>query len=869
MSLTLKLPLPVKERTMSRLSFRPRPLDIHKKLPIVRSVKELDAEEAGVNRSVQHNHIALDAENEEVLPAPARKGGGSEIPTPHYEVVESYTRDYLATFRQPSSYVRSKPARSETEEFVEYDLDDEDDDWLLTFNSERKLLSPEKLEWMLYNLELLDSRAKERTGGAPPVLGTPVPVVLLKEAAIEALRGQASRQAVVGAVYDYWRLKREKWQKPILRRLQPAPSVNDTNPFNVFRPREKANRPHTRRMQRRENDLASFEKLRQVRRNLLEAKQLLMGLQLREMKKRDLAECECALQQMHLLLKHTAKVDGEDLTAGGAAVPSPAAMMPPPQPRKPPSKRQAPPVEAPHATAGPSTSARAAAAAVDQMNGHAAARLAGQGLGFGSAREVLPPVTDARMEGEWLDPMRMRKRKRRRQLPAVHTRGPPPEGLPASSRPSDPVLLFTQPLDHERLAAVGIGPPRVRRIPPSPPRDASEAAPPSSHLPMRCRARVGRGGRIIFDRWNPFAHAPIMDGPLLELFDDDPAPPPPHAQCGAAPGSSSRPLSTLGRGASTAGGAEGSSHSGAPAPLSSGTLDRDVLLPTAAAGGAAAAAPAAAAGGGDGGGSGGGGGGGGGDCGGASAPAPAADAGAPPGVAPSGPVLGANALPGSSADGGARSDWQDARADAAQASGTTANAMGGDGPVAVDTAGMGTGSSSSKLQGFWHLSTLRYWTPGIAQEVQLAAHREFVKKRLSEWGSAKIPHNFVPTADAYNTQAAAGGGRRRVTPPQGVVRNPQTTALCRLLDIPFTLDRTSAAPGTGDRGQGTGDAQGAAPVLGEAAEDSGVPDDVDELESAAAANGSHENQRALGASLHQGDPDEIPLDDVDDDDEGC
>lgn len=76
---------------------------------------------------------------------------------------------------------------------------------------------------------------------------------------------------------------------------QPPPPVNDTNPYNVFRPREKVHRLHTRRvgcllyafvifflfksnwrkkktdkavlllqMQRRENNVQSFEKLRQV-----------------------------------------------------------------------------------------------------------------------------------------------------------------------------------------------------------------------------------------------------------------------------------------------------------------------------------------------------------------------------------------------------------------------------------------------------------------------------------------------------------------------------------------------------------------------------------------------------------------------------
>ncbi len=52
---------------MSRLSFRPRPLDIQKKLSIVTSVAEIDGDDSGVSRMVQHAHVALDAENEAVI----------------------------------------------------------------------------------------------------------------------------------------------------------------------------------------------------------------------------------------------------------------------------------------------------------------------------------------------------------------------------------------------------------------------------------------------------------------------------------------------------------------------------------------------------------------------------------------------------------------------------------------------------------------------------------------------------------------------------------------------------------------------------------------------------------------------------------
>lgn len=50
---------------MSRLSFRPRPLDIHKKLPIVKSVKEFEDDEVPTStRNSQMLRIASEADNE-------------------------------------------------------------------------------------------------------------------------------------------------------------------------------------------------------------------------------------------------------------------------------------------------------------------------------------------------------------------------------------------------------------------------------------------------------------------------------------------------------------------------------------------------------------------------------------------------------------------------------------------------------------------------------------------------------------------------------------------------------------------------------------------------------------------------------------
>ncbi len=43
------------------------------------------------------------------------------------------------------------------------------------------------------------------------------------------------RDMLLNDVLQYWRQKRHRWKKPLLRRLQAPTSSNDTNPYNVFR----------------------------------------------------------------------------------------------------------------------------------------------------------------------------------------------------------------------------------------------------------------------------------------------------------------------------------------------------------------------------------------------------------------------------------------------------------------------------------------------------------------------------------------------------------------------------------------------------------------------------------------------------------
>ncbi|KAK9293160.1 hypothetical protein L1049_021147 [Liquidambar formosana] len=437
---------------MSRLSFRPRPLDIHKKLPIVKSIKDFEDDETPTStRNAQILRLAAEAETE-VHQIPSKKVA-PEIPTPQFVVVDTYERDYSRTFSQPTSYLRGRGARAEIGEFVEYDLDNEDEDWLQEYNSERKILLPEKLESLLFKLEVLDHKARERAGVITPTLGSPIPVLLQPDAAIEALQALSIRYGVFQSIYNYWKEKRERWQKPILRRLQPPPPVNDTNPYNVFRPREKAHRLHTRRMQRRENNVQSFEKLRQVRRNLDQAKTILEALIKREEKKRDVMESEVSLQRIQMKYKHETELLEDSLALPGF----------PPFPCKFGSSEEE---------------------FVDSDD------VANSRLHTRPAALQNPLFMDSK-------PVMISSGGMRRELRGRHV----PHGWLHKMDPLEPVLLFTKPLDPEKLAAAGIVPPS-----PSPIKNGASAPPYKFH------GRIGRGGRLVFDRWNPLLHTPIDCG---------------------------------------------------------------------------------------------------------------------------------------------------------------------------------------------------------------------------------------------------------------------------------------------------------------------------------------------------------------------
>jgi len=196
---------------------------------------------------------------------------------------------------------------------VEYDLDDGDRAWLAaSFNGGGQPRLPcDRLEAMLWRLEVANAAATDAALAAAGALAAersstaaaattdhlPRPDALAVLARVAPLR-----PAALTAVHEYWVAKRARAGRPLLRRLRAPTAAADTNPYHVFRPREKAHRPQTRR--RREGAGDAVEKIRALGSNLGAAAALLEGVLRREARKAALAYLDAdaaalALSQAH------------------------------------------------------------------------------------------------------------------------------------------------------------------------------------------------------------------------------------------------------------------------------------------------------------------------------------------------------------------------------------------------------------------------------------------------------------------------------------------------------------------------------------------------------------------------------------------
>lgn len=257
-------------------------------------------------------------------------------------------------------------------------------------------------------------------------------------------------------MFDYWVAKRQRRGKPIMRRLQVPTALTDTSPYNVFRPREKIQRPQTRR--RRENDVQGFEKMRQLRRNIDAARQILEVVLRRERRKRDMVLCELEAQALAVAARHEprAALEGLEQEVLGAQR---LRQKEQEREREPKGPQDQPP----------------GGFGVDFSRKHDGTYSFGRGHGGGGGGGV------GGGGGGAAGKKRKRDGRPRAPLSAAElVYQPPPQ-------PPEVEMLFAQPLTIDMLEGI----------------DA-----PFGGLGLFCRPRIGRGGRLVFDRAHPLTREP-------------------------------------------------------------------------------------------------------------------------------------------------------------------------------------------------------------------------------------------------------------------------------------------------------------------------------------------------------------------------
>lgn len=169
-----------------------------------------------------------------------RKIKPSNIPTPRFVESNYYEQIYKDSFVQPHSYIQTpKQIGCKSSTFCEYDLDNSDDDWLEYVNNyvfdDMEVIKDDTFERLLYELELLDFQTHIKNQANIKDENC-ISTSLELKVALPKLRHISKKAHDIKATYNYWKAKRHRWKKPLLRRLRPQTNANDEHHLHTFRP---------------------------------------------------------------------------------------------------------------------------------------------------------------------------------------------------------------------------------------------------------------------------------------------------------------------------------------------------------------------------------------------------------------------------------------------------------------------------------------------------------------------------------------------------------------------------------------------------------------------------------------------------------
>eukprot|EP00658_Telonema_sp_P-2_P011803 TRINITY_DN14522_c0_g1_i3.p1 TRINITY_DN14522_c0_g1~~TRINITY_DN14522_c0_g1_i3.p1 ORF type:complete len:531 (-),score=70.82 TRINITY_DN14522_c0_g1_i3:207-1799(-) len=253
---------------MSRSNIRPRPIDIFRKLPIIRDFKD-DAKEIrfedenGFMRTITMDDQQKQPEEKVEQKKPEK------IYVPSIKLIDMPAQSESEKFKRHSAYIKNKKVPEDT---VEYDADSEDEAWLDAENAKSKVTN-------LDRFEIIMDRLEHAARGGNLELGTALKL---------SFGRKPEPPAVITKIYEYWQTRRNNLDKGVakalLHRYRILKNHDDPDVNAVFRPRE---REYVTRKKVRKNDKKSFNRMRELKLNFDRACTVLELMKQREKLKKD------------------------------------------------------------------------------------------------------------------------------------------------------------------------------------------------------------------------------------------------------------------------------------------------------------------------------------------------------------------------------------------------------------------------------------------------------------------------------------------------------------------------------------------------------------------------------------------------------
>ncbi|KAJ5166367.1 Enhancer of polycomb-like protein 1 [Penicillium canariense] len=299
---------------------RPKKLTSKASIPIVRE-HEIDALDDEIQSALQQIETGVEKaeESEFHLQAAinaAAQGKDNDAHIPTREVITSdiqYAKLYPPLFSQPATYIRFS---STVEDCCgcPYNMNEEDDAWLKNFNSKRDASSQCSEDDFEATMNFFEETARAKQPFAavdsPPVLS----FADMAEAMDAAVEDNVKRFAK--DVYEHWKARRLATENNSLEpalKFETGQDTDDSDPFVCFRRREVRQIRKTRG-----RDAQSAEKLRRLRKELEDARQLVALVRQREVARKEMLAMERTLfvqrnEVKEMKRKLNIKDDDEDL----------------------------------------------------------------------------------------------------------------------------------------------------------------------------------------------------------------------------------------------------------------------------------------------------------------------------------------------------------------------------------------------------------------------------------------------------------------------------------------------------------------------------------------------------------------------------